>query len=284
MVSGRGEPADADHRLGGQALDELDDKGSWKPSPLKRAVWPSLSTRRQVDVPQVRQLGQHRDDVRPSPRRGPAAPGGSSTPMRTATAQVSPTASLASSIISRSSRARFSRLPPYSSVRWLCRRRQEVRRQRHVVAGVDIDDVEAGPRGVDRRRGLCQRRRSRDVRTCPWPARSGPGRRAAGRRRGSARSGWPRGSPGSARGSRCAPAPPPARAPCAWMRSVSPGQGGDVVDRPTARSSRRCVARVVDLALLGGHHGPAALGLDLAHRGHRAGRQARPMPLQWGTW
>ena len=43
-----------------------------------------------------------------------------SADIRTATAQVSPTASLVSSISSRTSRMRFSTEPPYSSLRLLC--------------------------------------------------------------------------------------------------------------------------------------------------------------------
>jgi hypothetical protein len=52
----------------------------------------------------------------------PSGPSSSSTARRTATAQLSPTASLVSSISSRSNRARFSSAPPYSSLRGLRRR------------------------------------------------------------------------------------------------------------------------------------------------------------------
>ncbi len=47
----------------------------------------------------------------------PPGPISSSTAKRTATAHVSPTASLVSSIISRNRRTRFSSEPPYSSLR-----------------------------------------------------------------------------------------------------------------------------------------------------------------------
>ena len=52
----------------------------------------------------------------------PPGPQNSSVAKRSATAQVSPTASRVSSSTSRSSRTRFSSEPPYSSLRWLRRR------------------------------------------------------------------------------------------------------------------------------------------------------------------
>ena len=52
----------------------------------------------------------------------PPAPSSSSVAKRSATAQVSPTASLVSCSTSRSRRTRFSSEPPYSSLRWLRRR------------------------------------------------------------------------------------------------------------------------------------------------------------------
>ena len=49
----------------------------------------------------------------------PGSPMNMSVDMRTQIAQVSPTASLTCSIVSRQKRARFSKEPPYSSVRLL---------------------------------------------------------------------------------------------------------------------------------------------------------------------
>ena len=71
--------------------------------------------------------------------------------MRTATAQVSSHRLARVSIISRISRVRFSTLPPYSSLRRLRARREELERQ-IIVPGIDIDDVSAGPPGP--RRGV----------------------------------------------------------------------------------------------------------------------------------
>ena len=70
--------------------------------------------------------------------------------MRTATAQVSPTASLVSSISSRSSRAAVLEAAAVLVAPVVVPARQEMHRQREVVAGIDIDEVEAGLARVER--------------------------------------------------------------------------------------------------------------------------------------
>ena len=80
-----------------------------------------------------------------SPRSIPRSPTCSSTHIRHATAARPSTSSSVSSRISRSSRARFSMLPPYSSVRSLNRRERKCCERRQAVGGVDVDEVVPGP-------------------------------------------------------------------------------------------------------------------------------------------
>ncbi len=92
----------------------------WYPSWLKRAVWPSRSNGERLTSHRSGSSASISTTSSASSREpGPPSPTKVPTPIRMATAQVSPTASLVSSTSSRRRRARFSRLPPYSSVRWL---------------------------------------------------------------------------------------------------------------------------------------------------------------------
>ena len=98
-------------------------KGSCEPSVLKREVVESFDQGLTLTSQRSGSSASISTTSRPSPSLLiPASPRSSSVAKRTAMAQVSPTASFASSMISRSSRARFSRLPPYSSRRLLRRR------------------------------------------------------------------------------------------------------------------------------------------------------------------
>ena len=116
-------------------------------------------------------------------------------------------------------RMRFSRLPPYSSVRWFGLRVEELVDQ-EAVRAVDLDDVEAG--GVGARRGLAPVF-GEFAGSPSCPARAAP----ATWRRPAARSARPaprrpsRRSPGAARaacrpprGGRCATCVPNGRAGC----------------------------------------------------------------------
>ena len=113
----RGEAADADHRLRGQRLQPahvgllaallLEPRGD-------RVVGPDPSMKSQQSGSSPTSPSTSSISARSSPR----APIISSTAMRQTTPARRPPPSV-SSITSRSSRARFSMLPPYSSVRWL---------------------------------------------------------------------------------------------------------------------------------------------------------------------
>ena len=94
-------------------------KGSCAPSSPKREVCESFDQSDKVTSQRSGSSAKSPIMSWTSARWRPSGPSSSSTERRTATAQVSPTASLASSISSRTIRTRFSRLPPYSSLRSL---------------------------------------------------------------------------------------------------------------------------------------------------------------------
>ena len=208
---------------------------------------------------------------RPSPSEVmPAGPCSSSTASRTATAQVSPTASLVSSIISRSSRTRFSRLPPYSSVAPVVARRQELEGQ-VVVPGIDIDDVEAGALGpLAPRRAASRGRRGCRPGPCraPWSA-------------GDTWQGCAEGAMPGTRVMRFEACEPPCQSSIAGQAAMGVDglrrqrQRCDVVIVPQGQKAiGRIVRRRMNGAVFGADHAPAALGLDAAQR--RARLRALP--------
>ena len=100
-----------------------DTYGSCAPSSPKRAVTESLAQSLTFTSQRSGNSASISTISRPSVSlQMPSLPSSSSTANRNATPQTSPTASRVSSSSSRVRRTRFSRDPPYSSVRWLYRR------------------------------------------------------------------------------------------------------------------------------------------------------------------
>ena len=195
---------------------------------------------------------------------------------------VSPTASLVSSISSRSRRARFSRLPPYSSMRSFLRRCEELLGDRQIVGRVDVDDVESRPSSsaAPRRDAIGESRGCR----CLSIARACTGIIVLDRpmRRRDRRTSREHSSPPIAPLCMISIA---ASAPCACTaRPSAPAR--ECRGRPTAALRRNGATSPVGWIshLLGRDHRPAALGLDSAHRRAAPPAWRQPMPVQCGTW
>ena len=114
----RGEAADADDRLRGQLLDAAEVRllpSSPRRSGRCRVVLPAADHH----VPEIGQLADEADDLLDLAPLEPVLAEQLVDASLHATAARPSTSASVSSSTSRRSRARFSRLPPYSSVRWL---------------------------------------------------------------------------------------------------------------------------------------------------------------------
>ena len=172
---GRGVAPHRHHRLRRQLLHAVDERfvrafvpearGDRVVLPSPRAPGPTDRESRRGDRSR---LPPRISPVRPRPRS-------SSMEIRHGTAHVSPTASRVSIRVSFSRRTRFSSDPPYSSVRRVEPAREEVVQVRQGVSGVDVDEVEAGATGAERR-GAVPAADDRGCRASSSPA-PGPDRR-----------------------------------------------------------------------------------------------------------
>ena len=218
---GGGEPADAHHRLAGHRLHEAHEVlliAFGREARGLRIVRPVAH----VDVPQVRQLREHGEDLAALARgaRCRRSPSSSSTAKRTATAQCVAHRLLGVlDQLPQQAATRLTRLPPYSSLRWLWRRCRKCIGSDRPWRGIDVDRCRnrrgaraAPPAGASAAK-------SRDVGLGHGRA-PGPGRSWRGSTDGS--------GPGSiSREYRLAAFMPPcassiaASAPCSWIARVS---------------------------------------------------------------
>ncbi len=269
----RGVAPDADHRLGGQALDAANvlflvafvgeargprivlprGQASRPRGPGSSASMPIMSSTSARLQARARPAARRRESApaprsgrrpRPSRPRSPRAAGG------------------------RGSRAQ----PPYSSLRSLVRRDRKCISKLRIVGGVDVDEVEAGA--------------LRAAHGIPMPAAQvadvllvhAPRLHRLVRRRSrpaGAPGPWaPRACTGSGQFMPLYASSIPARLPCACTDSAIRASAG--MSRSSQRRSSmngRHVRARVDVDLLGADHGPAALGLHAAH-GRQRGRIA----------
>ncbi len=143
-VIGRGVAADADHRLAGQALDE-GDVGLLIPffgEARRRAV---VLPGADIDVPQIGQVGEHGDDVPPLPVAGDAV----RTQQLVDGDPHADGAGIADRVLRVLDQLAQQPGPVLETAAVLVDAmvvapRQEMHRQREIVAGIDIDEVEPG--------------------------------------------------------------------------------------------------------------------------------------------
>ena len=135
----------------------------------RRALIAAAGELDQIDAERL----EHRDHPAPRPSASNPPRWKSAEFSFTATANDEDTASRIARTTSSSSRARFSKHPPHSSLRWFTERREELRDQ-IAMGGMDLDTIEPGALGEARGRREALHGRARSA-----PGSSPPADRSA---------------------------------------------------------------------------------------------------------